>query len=412
MTVAVVVKGYPRLSETFIAQEILGLEERGVRQRIVSLRRPTDPARHPVHERIAAPVDYLPEYVHEDPLRVWRGWRKARRLPGYRAARAAWLRDWRRDPTPNRGRRFAQAMVLAAELPEDVERFHAHFLHTPASVARYASLATGLPWSCSAHAKDIWTTPEWEQREKLAGCDWLAACTGAGAAHLKSLAPAPERVMLVYHGLDPRRFPPPPDREREAPDGSDPERPAVILSVGRAVEKKGYDTLLRALRLLPPELHWRFVHIGAGRLAGRLERAAAGLPVRFLGAQPQERVAAELRKADLFALACRIAPDGDRDGLPNVLMEAASQGLPAVSTRVSAVPEFVRSGKTGLLVEPEDPHAFAAALAALIRNPAERAAMGRAAHARLRTAFSFEAGIDRLAARFRPPPCALRSMRR
>jgi len=409
LTIAVVVKGYPRLSETFIAQEILGLEERGVAQRIFSLRHPTDPARHPMHEQIAAPVHYLPEYVHKEPLRAWRGWRRARRLPGYCAARAAWLRDWRRDRTPNRGRRFIQAAVLAAELPEDVERFHVHFLHTPASVARYASLMTGLPWSCSAHAKDIWTTPEWEKREKLAACEWLATCTGSGAEHLEALAPAPGRVKLVYHGLDLERFPPPP--ERGAPDGSDPERPVNIVSVGRAVEKKGYDTLLAALRLLPADLHWRFVHIGGGKLAGPLERAAAGLPVRFLGAQPQDRVVEELRDADLFALACRIAPDGDRDGLPNVLMEAASQGLPAVSTRLSAVPEFVRAGESGLLVEPEDPHAFAAALAALIRNPAERAAMGRAAYARLCTGFSFEAGIDRLAERF-GAPCALRSMHR
>ena len=409
MTIAVVVKGYPRLSETFIAQEILGLEERGVAQRIFSLRHPTDPARHPMHERIAAPVHYLPEYAHEEPLRAWRGWRRARRLPGYRAARAVWLRDWRRDRTPNRGRRFIQAAVLAAELPEDVERFHVHFLHTPASVARYASLMTGLPWSCSAHAKDIWTTPEWEKREKLAACEWLATCTGSGAEHLEALAPAPDRVKLVYHGLDLERFPPPP--ERGAPDGSDPERPVNIVSVGRAVEKKGYDILIAALGLLPPELHWRFVHIGGGKLAGPLERAAAGLPVRFLGAQPQDRVVEELRDADLFALACRIAPDGDRDGLPNVLMEAASQGLPAVSTRVSAVPEFVRAGESGLLVEPEDPQAFASALAALIRNPAERAAMGRAAYARLRAGFSFEAGIDRLAECF-GAPCALRSMHR
>ena len=410
MTVAVVLKGYPRLSETFIAQEILGLERRGVAQRIVSLRHPTDPARHPMHERIAAPVHYLPEYVHAEPRRVLRGWRRARRLPGWRAARAAWLRDWRRDPTPNRGRRFAQAAVLAAELPEDVERLHAHFLHTPASVARYASLMTGLPWSCSAHAKDIWTTPEWEKREKLAACDWLATCTGAGAGHLTALAPAPERVMLVYHGLDLARFPPPP--ERDAPDGGDPDRPVVIVSVGRAVEKKGYEVLLRALALLPPELCWRLVHIGGGPLLPRLERQAAGLPVRFLGPQPQEEVIAALREAHLFALACRIAGDGDRDGLPNVLMEAASQALPAVSTRVSGVPEFVLSGGTGLLAEPDDPHALAAALAALIRDPARRTAMGRAALARLRTGFSFEAGLDRLAERFRAPPCASRSMRR
>ena len=116
--VAFVLKGYPRLSETFIAQEILALERRGLDILIVSLRHPTDRATHPVHDQIRAAVLYLPEYLNQEPRRVWRGWLRSRRLPGYRAARGAWLADLRRDPTPNRVRRFGQALVLAAELPE------------------------------------------------------------------------------------------------------------------------------------------------------------------------------------------------------------------------------------------------------------------------------------------------------
>src|SRR5690242_16380960 len=114
--VAFVLKGYPRLSETFIAQEILALEQRGLDIEIVSLRHPTDRARHPVHGQINAPVLYLPEYLKDEPRRVLRAWRRARRLPGYPAARRAWLVDLLRDPTPNRIRRFGQALVLAAEL--------------------------------------------------------------------------------------------------------------------------------------------------------------------------------------------------------------------------------------------------------------------------------------------------------
>ncbi|HKS89706.1 MAG TPA: colanic acid biosynthesis glycosyltransferase WcaL, partial [Stellaceae bacterium] len=157
--VAFVLKGYPRLSETFIAQEILALERRGLAIDIVSLRHPTDRATHPVHGRIAAPVLYLPEYLKDEPRRVWASWRRARRLAGYRAARRQWLADLIRDPTPNRIRRFGQALVLAAEIGADVRHLHAHFLHTPASVTRYAALMRGLPWSVSAHAKDIWTIP-------------------------------------------------------------------------------------------------------------------------------------------------------------------------------------------------------------------------------------------------------------
>src|SRR5262245_29379831 len=118
--VAVVLKGWPRLSETFIAQEIAGLEARGVALEIWSLRNPGDASRHPVHDRVAARTVYLPEYLKDDPGRVWRGWRKARRLPGYGAARAKFLADLRRDPSANRVRRWGQALVLAAELPGSV----------------------------------------------------------------------------------------------------------------------------------------------------------------------------------------------------------------------------------------------------------------------------------------------------
>ena len=117
--VAFILKGYPRLSETFIAQEIRALEQRGLDIRIISLRHPTDHALHPVHKRIRAAVNYLPEYLYQEPMRVWGAWAKVRRLPGFDQARRLWLDDLRRDPTPNRARRFGQAMVLAAELVDD-----------------------------------------------------------------------------------------------------------------------------------------------------------------------------------------------------------------------------------------------------------------------------------------------------
>ena len=157
--VAFVLKGYPRLSETFIAQEIAALERRGLEILIVSLRHPTDVRRHPVHGEIRASILYLPEYLLLEPLRVVRAWLRERKNARYKETRDLWLRDLRRDPTPNRIRRFGQALVLARELPADVRHLHAHFLHTPASVTRYAALLAGLPWSGSAHAEDIWTTP-------------------------------------------------------------------------------------------------------------------------------------------------------------------------------------------------------------------------------------------------------------
>jgi len=404
--VAFVLKGYPRLSETFIAQEIRALEERGIDIRLISLRHPTDRQVHPVHREIRAPVNYLPEYLYRAPARVWRGWRAGRRLSGYAVARRIWLKDLARDPTPNRVRRFGQALVLARELPADVGWIHAHFLHTPASVARYSALMLGLPWSCSAHAKDVWTTPAWEKAEKLADCRWLVTCTRVNRDHLVDLAPAGRQVDLVYHGLDEVRFPPLGSR-RPPRDGGDAGDPVILLSVGRAVEKKGYDDLLDALSRLPAPLNWRLVHIGGGPLLRNLKRRAQrdGLAGRitWMGRQPQETVLAQYRAADAFVLASRIAADGDRDGLPNVLMEAQSQGLACLSTAVSAIPELIVADETGLLVAPGDGVALAAALARLIADAKLRQRLGAAGIERVRAAFSFEDAIDRLAQRFGPP---------
>jgi glycosyltransferase involved in cell wall biosynthesis len=401
--VAFVLKGYPRLSETFIAQEIRSLERLGLDIRLYSMRRPTDGKRHPVHDEIKAPVVYLPEYLYQEPARVWRSWRRARRLPGYAAARRVWRRDLARDFTPNRIRRFGQACVLAAELPAEVRRIHAHFLHTPASVARYAALLRGLPWSVSAHAKDIWTTPDWELSEKLAGAEWAVTCTRAGRARLAGLAPRPDRVALAYHGLDLARFPAP-DAPRPARDGGDASAPVVILSVGRAVPKKGYAVLLAALARLPQALAWRFEHIGGGpdlpRLKAEAERLGIGARIAWRGGQAQAAVLEAYRRADLFALASRVAGDGDRDGLPNVLMEAMSQGLACVATDVSAIPELIADGETGVLVPPNDPPALAAALERLIRDPALRARLGSAGQEKVAVAFDHTCAIGDLARRF------------
>lgn len=402
---AVVVKGYPRLSETFIAQELHGLEARGLRLHIYSLRLPYDPAQHPIHDEIAAPVSYLPEYLWRAPLRVLRAWWAARRLPGYAAARGKFLHDLLRDPTPNRMRRFGQACVLAREIDPAATQFYAHFLHTPASVARYAAAMLSLPYMVSAHAKDIWTSPDWEKQEKIADAKWITTCTGTGADHLRPHAEAAGRpadtVRLNYHGLDLARFPLPAE-PRPPRTGGDADAPLQIVSVGRLVAKKGYDDLLAALALLPADFHWRLLHIGGGPLRGALESQARDLGIAdriaWQGRQPQDQVLAALRAGDLFVLASRVAEDGDRDGLPNVLMEAQSQKLACIATRVSAIPELIEDGATGLLVPPGAPQELAAAIRTLGNDPARRTALGEAALQRLRNRFGMDTGLDALAA--------------
>jgi glycosyltransferase involved in cell wall biosynthesis len=401
--IAFVLKGYPRLSETFIAQEIFALERCGLEILIVSLRHPTDRTAHPVHQLIRSALLYLPEYLYQEPRRVWRGWLGSRRRSGYRTALRAWFADLRRDPTPNRIRRFGQALVLAAELPTNVNHLHAHFLHTPASVARYAALITGLSWTVSAHAKDIWTVPEWEKRIKLTEARWVVTCTEAGRSHLANLAPRRNTVALCYHGLDLERFPAAPPRSNGG-DGGDPEHPVILLSVGRLVAKKGYEDLLVALALLPPILEWRFVHIGGGALGTALMRQAERLglthKIEWRGALPQPDVLAGYRQADLFVLASKIAKDGDRDGLPNVLIEAQSQRLACIATYVSGIPELIEHEVTGLLVPPDEPVGLAQAMSVLIRDPAKRATLAAAGERRVRSNFAMKSGIDVLAQRF------------
>ena len=400
--VAFVLKGYPRLSETFIAQEIAALEARGLDILIVSLRHPTDRKRHSLHDQIRAQILYLPEYLYQEPLRVLRGWWLARRLPGYRHALQLWWKDFKRDRTSNRIRRFGQAMVLAAELPGRYRHLHAHFIHTPGSVARYAAQILQCPWTASAHARDIWITPDWEKREKLADCQWAVTCTAHNCTHLSALSDS-ERVSLVYHGIDFSRFPEPPVW-RPRRDGRDAQDPVRLLSVGRAVEKKGYDILLQALARLPTDLHWHFTHIGGGPLLDRLKAQAMTLGitdhVAWQGSATQETVIEAYRTADIFALASRRDQDGDMDGLPNVLMEAQSQGLPCVATTISAIPELIVDGETGLLVPSEDVGELAVALNHVIVDPVLRERLGKAASARVRQTFGMTGGIAELARRF------------
>lgn len=401
--IAVVLKCYPRLSETFIAQELLALEQAGFTLNLISLRHPTDAKRHPINDEIKAPVTYLPEYLYQEPRRVFRAWRKTRKMPGYRKMRNQWLRDLRRDFTANRGRRFGQALVMAAELPSITGWIYSHFIHTPSSVARYAAGMKDLRWCASAHAKDIWTSPDWEIREKLGSAEWSVTCTAGGAARLRELAPASAAVHLVYHGLDLTRFPNA-SVSGTARNGSSPDDPVRILTVGRAVAKKGLDTLVDALARLPESLHWHWTQIGGGELHGALKAQIARLGlaprVTLTGSLPQQDVLSAYRAADLFVLPCRIAANGDRDGLPNVLVEAASQGLACISTPVSGITELIEDGVNGILVPPDDPERLAEAIERTARDWALRSGLGSAAAEKVRRDFDHNATTRRLIALF------------
>lgn len=399
---ACILKGYPRLSETFITQEILALKQAGIELHIYSLRYPTDQKTHPGHELIRAPVTYLPEYLYREPLRLARGLFGQLFSQRFFGAFRQFAKDLMRDPTPNRIRRFGQALVLANEISPHLNWLYVHFLHTPASVGRYAALLTGLPWSCSAHAKDIWTSPVWDMREKLAEMEWLVTCTDTNRTYLQSLAADRSKVSLLYHGLDSTRFIAP-DR-RSSATGRDTAEEVVILSVGRAVPKKGYDVLLHALATLPPSLYWKFVHIGGGGLSASLKQLGETLGVahriQWRGAMHAGEVIAAYAAADIFVLPAKIGEDGDRDGLPNVLMEAMAMELPCLSTTISGIPELIDHGSNGWLVAQASPDELAGALTTLIENAELRHTLGRAGRLKVLNSFSLRNNIQPLIKRF------------
>ena len=220
-------------------------------------------------------------------------------------------------------------------------------------------------------------------------------CTAAAHAHLDALAPG--RVALVYHGLDRRLFGPPATFGSRR-DGADPADPVRLLAVGRFQPKKGYLTLLEAVARVRAAV--RLTVVGYGPLEAELRARAAALGladrVRWTGALDQPAVRAHYRTSDVLVLASEIAPDGDRDGLPNVVVEALSQGLPVVATRAAAIPELVVDGVQGRLVPPGDREALAAAVDALARDPDARRRMGAAGIARVAEGWDLDTGADRL----------------
>lgn len=402
-TVCVIVGSWPKLSTTFIAQELVGLERNGLRLWLASLK-PGDPISHALHDEIQAPLYWVPRYPPTNPTELIKAYRHARRRPGYRAARALLRADGAWLKLPKRLHFFTQALMIASRMPEDTRAIYVHFMHKPGTVGRYLAALTGLPLAGSAHARDIWLTSDAEKRAKLESMEWLTTCNGPALDKLRSLAEPPDKIHLVYHGLSLKRFPQEPP-ERDPRDGTNPDDPIRLLSVGRAVEKKGFDVLLNALADLPRDIHWRWHHIGQGPILKALRAQAERLGINdriiWHGAQRQSEVIEQYRNCDLFVFPGKRASDGDQDGLPNVLMEAQTQALACLSTRFSAIPELIRDGETGWLVEPDDVASLRAALQTSIRNPKLREQIGRAGYDRVRAHFQAESGIAEIASLLR-----------
>ena len=373
---AVLVYEFPKLSETFVVSDLLELEARGVRLHLFALRQPQSDLAPASFERLRAKVEYLPEIRGRQLQLLLRATHLALLTRGpSRYARG--LAEIYASPDYTRSR-LHQALLLARRLDQlACPALYIHFAHKPATVGRFAALLTGTPFAISAHAVDLWTSPSPELRAKFRDARVVMCCYREAQEFVSGLVDGQTRVELAPHGV---AIPPDPPREEVSPP--------VLLAVGRLVEKKGFDTLIRAAGTLQDNgAQFRLRIAGDGPLWSALQRLTNELglteAVRFLGPLTEAELEQQYAQATAFVLPCQIGTDGNRDGLPNTLLEAMARGLPVVSTTLESVREAIADGEHGLLVAPGDAAALADALAQLLGDPDERRRLGGAARARV-----------------------------
>jgi glycosyltransferase involved in cell wall biosynthesis len=429
--IAYLLKAFPRTSETFIASEIHRLEQAGVRIRIY-VTKPVEEhdcyPRHPVVDRIQAPIECLPvtSSAKALPLRRWLVANLGLFLPALRrvalrrpvgtarAVAAMIVQTVRTSRAAGVGikksyiKDFLQAVALADRLLGDAEvrHLHAHYAHDATTIAWWAAMLTGLPFSFTAHARDIYSealNPAGFLRRKMAAASFVVTCTDTNRQYLQGMA-GRTPVHRVYHGMNA-------DFARLLPQvGEAPRRDGVVLriiGVGRLVPKKGFDVFIDACGILRRrQIPFEAVIIGSDGGQGRELREQVmvhGLDqrVRLLDPMSQAELYERFHQATVFCLPCRIADDGDRDGIPNVLVEAMACGLAVVTTGISGIPEVVADGVNGLLVAPNDPQVLADALLRLHGDPALAQRLGSAAQTTVRERFDGDVLAVELAALFK-----------
>ena len=387
--VGYMMKRFPRLSETFILNEVLELERQRVPIEIFSLLEPAEEVRHEALRRVQAQVTYLPQDSFPKKWQLLEG----------RYAEGTFRERPFRELFP--GEKVPEASVLclkAAALAvlaqtRGVKHLHAHFGTDATTVAMLASRLAHIPYSFTAHAKDIYheSVDTALLKEKIREARFVITVSEYNRLYLAELAgeDLAGKILRLYNGIDLNRF---------HPDRSIRREPDLILAVGRLVEKKGFHHLVQACRLLQDwECPFRCLIIGQGpeqvSLAQQISTLGLQDRVILVGAQPQEQLLETLKRATVFALPCVVGTTGDRDGLPTVLLEALAVGLPAISTSLAGIPEIIEHGKTGLLVPPGDPMLLARTIRKVLANPELQARLAREGRSKAEQAFDIRKNV-------------------
>jgi len=376
---------FPSFVQTFVYREAAEMVRQGVNPWLVSVRRPEDPGA--LAETISADVFYLPG---EKDLRAEVDAQRAARKLGWRAHRAIPRHRGEAD-----AQRMFEAIWLAPELEKrGIRHVHAHFGGLAARTAWWLKKLFGVTYSFTGHANDIFCDTDYPVSNAMLAKEaaFIVTETSFARRWMEERHPAVKgKVFRVFNGIDPAGFFP-----RE-PGGSVPR----ILSVGRCVEKKGYDVLIEACgRLRDRGLVFQCEIVGDGplfeKLAGQIAALQLNEQVRLAGPQAQTEVRRRLASADCFVLACQPDSEGGSDNLPTVIAEAMFTGVPCISTTIAGVPEMITSEQDGLLVPPRDPAALAEALTGLLTDPRRAAALGVAGKAKARASFSIERSVKEL----------------
>jgi glycosyltransferase involved in cell wall biosynthesis len=398
LRISYIIGRYPVLTETFIDREIERLRARGVDLRIVAIRRP-DPNLSPSQRELARSVTYLLPVSMLDVAKanIW-----ALRRPRVYLGTLTWLLTRPHGHAPRRrtALHFLTGVHAAWTLRDNRGvHLHAHFVDRAATVALVAARFLDTTYSATAHAREIYVDPVLLP-ERFGGAVFAATCTEYNLVHLTRLlgAEVGSKIVRLYHGLD--LAPYATERARAGDEG-----PPLLLAVAQLMERKGLRYLIDACKqLVARGRQVQCTIVGDGPLRAELENHVARLGledvVTLTGPLPHPQVVALLQRATAFVLPCIVADDGDRDGIPNVILEAMAGAVPVVSTLVSGIPEVVRDGETGLLVPERDAGAIADAVERLLDDQDLADRLGRAGRDLVRSEFDLDRNVDRLLERF------------